>query len=240
MRSDILILHLWTYQQIERDCVGDHQQGHIDDRNRIGSAELPWHHIKASLNRVVIVDGDVGCPHEIQGDNEGPKQRADPCGEKGQNGQHPSCEITVGSERCEASRHTRANDSRKDKDEPEESKAVQRSDGTLGFESVHRLEPGPKVDAETKQPCDVTQNKLNSKEIYWCHFRPPADCRRKIRHSAGRTAPASVGSCGLPCESHRKSDSVLHPSGRSAKDEKDDRAREDRAALSPHSPTARP
>jgi hypothetical protein len=48
-----------------------------------------------------------------------------------------------------AIRQIRAYDARKDKDEPEESKAVQRGDCTLGIESVHRLEPGP-IDAESK------------------------------------------------------------------------------------------
>ena len=116
---------------------------------------------------MVVVDDDVGCPHEIEGDDERPKQRTYPCGEKRQNGQHSGCEVTVGGERGEAGGHIRAYDARKDKDEPKKSKAVQCSDCTLGIESVDRLEPGPNVDAETKQPRDITQNEMNSEEIYW-------------------------------------------------------------------------
>src|SRR5215471_6377136 len=87
----------WAQQQIECDDVRDHQQGYVDDRDRIGAAQLPY-------------------------------------------------------------------DSRKDKDEPEESKTVQCSDCTLRRESIHNLEPGPNVDAEAKQPRDITENELNSEE----------------------------------------------------------------------------
>ena len=80
------------------------------------------------------------------------------------NGQHSGCEVTVGGEGGEASGQIRAYDARKDKDEPKKSKAVQCSDCTLGIESIYRLEPGPNIDAEAKQPRDITQNELNSEE----------------------------------------------------------------------------
>ena len=102
----------------------DHQQGHVDDRNRIGSAELPWHHIKASLNGVVVIDDDVRRPGEIEGDDERPKERTYPRAEKRQNGQHSGCEITVGGEGGEAGGQIGACNARQDKDEPKESKAV--------------------------------------------------------------------------------------------------------------------
>src|SRR5579859_667913 len=161
MSSDILVLLLWTYQQIERDDLSDHQQWHVDDGDRIGSAELPWHQIKASLNGVVVVDDDVGCPHDVKGDDEGPKQRTYPCREERQNGEHTGCEVTVGGEVGEASGHIRPYDPGKDKDQPKESEAVQRSDCTVGVEPVRPLEPGPKVDVEAKQPSDITQNEMN-------------------------------------------------------------------------------
>ena len=102
----------------------DHQQRHVDDRNRIGGTELSWHHIKASLNGVEVVDDDVRCPREIECDNEKPEERAYPCGEKRRNGQHSSGEVTVGGKRCEAGGHIRAHDARKDENEPKESEAV--------------------------------------------------------------------------------------------------------------------
>src|SRR5580704_3916017 len=71
-----------TDQQVECDDVRDHQQWHVDNRVRIGGAQLSRHRRKAKLNGVVVIDDDVGCPHEIEGDDERPKQRTYPCGEK--------------------------------------------------------------------------------------------------------------------------------------------------------------
>src|SRR5215471_10895264 len=134
--------------------------------DRIGAAQLPRHRRKAGLNGVVIVDDDVGWAHDIEGDDESTKQRTYLCGEERQDGQHSGGEVTVGGEGGEPDGQSRPYDSRKDKDEPEESKTVQCSDCTLRRESIHNLEPGPNVDAEAKQPRDVTENELNSEESF--------------------------------------------------------------------------
>ena len=114
---------------------------------------------------MVIVDDDVGCAHDIEGDDERPKQRTYPCGEKRKHSQHSGGEVTVRGERSE-SNGQRPYDARKDKDEPEESKTVQCSDCTLGIVSIHGLKPGPDVDAKAKQPRDITKNELNSEESF--------------------------------------------------------------------------
>src|SRR6516162_7542508 len=120
----ISVLLLWTQQEIKCDCVRDHEQGYVDDRDRVSAAELPRHRGKTQTSGVVVVDDDVDCPHEIEGDDERPKQRRYPCGEKRQNGQDCGGEVTAGGEGGEPGRQIRAYDAREDKDEPEESKAV--------------------------------------------------------------------------------------------------------------------
>ena len=99
-------------------------------------------------------------PHEIEGDDEKPKERAYPCREKRQNGQHSGREVTVGGESGEAGGQIGADDARKDKDQPEEAKAVQCGDGALGIEPVHRLEPGQNVRAEAEQARDIAENEM--------------------------------------------------------------------------------
>ena len=87
---------------------------------------------------VVIVDDDVGRPHEIEGDDEQPKQRTYPHREQRQHGQHPGCEVAIGGERGEAGGQIGADDAGNDEDEPEEAEAVQSGDGALRFDPVHR------------------------------------------------------------------------------------------------------
>jgi hypothetical protein len=41
---------------------------------------------------------------------------------------------------------------------------VQGRDGTLRFDVVHRLEPGPNVRTETKQPRNITQDEVYSEK----------------------------------------------------------------------------
>src|ERR1700682_1582311 len=67
-----------------------------------------------------------------------------------------STPVDVGGEGGEAGRQIGADDARNDEDEPEEAEAVQGGDGALRFDPVHRLEPGPDVHAEAKQPRDIT------------------------------------------------------------------------------------
>ena len=66
-------LRLPARQQIERDNVRDHQRGHVDDRNRIGGAQLPGDRRKADVDRVVVIEDQVRCSHEIEPDDEQPK-----------------------------------------------------------------------------------------------------------------------------------------------------------------------
>jgi hypothetical protein len=54
---------LRTHQQIECDDVRDHQQRHVDDRDRVGGSQLPRQGRKAELGGVVIVDDEVGRAH---------------------------------------------------------------------------------------------------------------------------------------------------------------------------------
>jgi hypothetical protein len=61
--------------------VGDHQYRYVNDRNRIGSAQLPGHSGKASPNSVIVVDDDVGGSNQIEGDDKRPKERTDSCGQ---------------------------------------------------------------------------------------------------------------------------------------------------------------
>src|SRR5215469_5376542 len=118
-------VHVFPAQQeVECDYVGHHQQGYIDNRNRIGGAQLPRDRRKAVLSGVVVINDEIGYPHEIENDDKRPEQRTDPCGQKRQHGEHSGCEVTVGGEGSELCRQTCAYDARKDKDEPEESKAV--------------------------------------------------------------------------------------------------------------------
>jgi hypothetical protein len=80
-----------------------HQQGHVDDRDRVGGAQFPSHRRKVDLSGVVIVEEDVGRSHEIESDDEYPKEWPYPNGEKRQDGEHPGCEVAVSGERGEAS-----------------------------------------------------------------------------------------------------------------------------------------
>ena len=66
-------LGLTTRQQIECCDVRDHQQRHIDDRDRVRGAQFPCQRRKAELAAVIIVDDDVGCSCEIEGYDEDPK-----------------------------------------------------------------------------------------------------------------------------------------------------------------------
>src|SRR5262249_29407841 len=65
------------------------------DRDRVSGAQLPRQRGKAGHGGVVIVDEDVSRSHEIEGDDEQPKQRPDPDGEKRQHGQHSGCEVAI-------------------------------------------------------------------------------------------------------------------------------------------------
>lgn len=104
--------------------------------------------MKAGLNGVVIVENYVRCPHEIEGDDKSPEQRTYPSGEKRQNGQHSGRKVSVGCKDGEARREVRTDNPWKNKDEPEEAKAVHGSDDAMRIDPVHRLESGPEVGPE--------------------------------------------------------------------------------------------
>ena len=153
--QDARRLGMRTHQPIECDDVRDHQHGHVDE-----SGSRMWRPTgppsrKPDLDGVVIVEDEVGRPHEIEGDHEQPKERPYPYGEKRQDGQHSGCKVAISGERGEASRQARADDAWKNKNQPEEAEAVQSSDDTLRFEPVHRPEPGQDVRAEAKQARDI-------------------------------------------------------------------------------------
>ena len=81
---------------------------------------------------MIIVHNDVDCASEIEGDNEQPKEWTYPHSEERQYGQQSGREVAVGGE-CGEGRWQIADDAWKDEDESEEAKAVQGSDGALGF-----------------------------------------------------------------------------------------------------------
>ncbi len=132
---------LWTaQQQIESEGMRDHQDRHVDDRDSVGCAQLPGKRWKADLDCVVVIEGDVRYSYKIEGDDERPKERTNPCCEERQKSQHSSCEVPVGGKSSKAGRQIGAYDAWKDKDESEKAEAVYSTDDTVCFESVHRPE----------------------------------------------------------------------------------------------------
>ena len=75
-------LGLRKQQQIECDDVRDHQQGHVDDRDRVRGAQLPRQRRKASVGGVVIVEDEVDHSNEIEGNDEKPEEWTHPYREK--------------------------------------------------------------------------------------------------------------------------------------------------------------
>jgi hypothetical protein len=52
-------------QPIESDEVRDHQHWHIENRDRVRGTQLARDSWKTELDGVVVVEEDVGRPHEI-------------------------------------------------------------------------------------------------------------------------------------------------------------------------------
>ena len=115
---------LRAQQQIEGCDVRDHQQRHIDDRDRVSRAQLSRHRGKVDLGGVVIVDNEVDKAHDIEANDEQPKQRTYPDREKCQHGEQPGGEVPIGGESREGGRQMRADHTWKDEDEPEKAEAV--------------------------------------------------------------------------------------------------------------------
>src|SRR4029077_19973702 len=118
--------------------VRDHQYGNVDDRDPISGAQLARQGRKAELGGVIIVDDEVGDAHDIEGDDKQPKERTYPHGEERQHGKYPGREVAVGGEGSKA-RWQIADNARKNEDESEETKAVQRSDGAVRVDVVRYL-----------------------------------------------------------------------------------------------------
>src|SRR5689334_24248504 len=118
---------------------------------------------KAQPDGVVIVADEVARPHDIEGDDENPKERTYPDRQKRQDGKQPGHEVTVSGEVAETSRQIAGN-ARKDEGQPEEAKAMQGRDSTLRFDPVHRLESWPDVATEAQQPHDIAQYELHVKK----------------------------------------------------------------------------
>src|SRR6185312_10764696 len=166
-------LGLTPRQQIERSDVRYHQHRHVDDRDRVCGAQLTRQRRKAELVAMIIIDDEVGCPDEIEGDDERPKERRFPHREKRQDRQHPGCEVAIGGERGEAGGQIGADDAWHEEDESEEAEAVQRRNGALCLDLVDRFEPGPEVSAEAKQPWDIPEDEMDLEDGRRRHFWPP-------------------------------------------------------------------
>ena len=97
-------------QPIESDEVRKHQHGYVEDRDRVGRAQLSRDRWKAELDGVVVGKEDVGRPREIERDDEEPKQRTYSDREKGQQGENSGCEVTIGGECGKPGRQMAADD----------------------------------------------------------------------------------------------------------------------------------
>ena len=95
-----------THRQQERRDVRDHQQRHVDDRDRVGSAQFARRCRQARLDGARIVRHDVDEAHRVERRGEPPEQARNPEGEQRQQREDPGCEIAVGGERGEAGRQT--------------------------------------------------------------------------------------------------------------------------------------
>ena len=54
----------------------DHQQGHVDDRIRVGGAQLSRSRRNAGLDGVGVVHEEVDDPHDVECSDEQPEQQA--------------------------------------------------------------------------------------------------------------------------------------------------------------------
>src|SRR6185312_634394 len=157
-------LGLMTHQQMERGEVRDHQQRNINDRYRVGRAQLAGQLGKAQPDAVVVIDDEVDDAHEAVGKDKWPEEHARPCRKKRKHGEYPRGEVAIGRERREAGWQVGADDARQDEDESEEAETVQRGYRALRLDPIHRPEPGPDVRAEAKQPREVAENEMQQKD----------------------------------------------------------------------------
>jgi DNA-binding transcriptional LysR family regulator len=57
--------HRWPRQKIESGEVRDHQQRHVNDRDRVRGAQLPRQRRQAAWDGVVVVEDEIGRAHDI-------------------------------------------------------------------------------------------------------------------------------------------------------------------------------
>ena len=148
----------------------DHQKRDIDDRDGVGGAQLAGHRGKVGPNRVVIVQGQVAYPHDVECDDEQPVERPRPHGQKREDRKQPGCQVAVCGEGGKGARQMSADDAGNHKDESEESEAVQGRDGALRFDPIHRFEARPDVGAKAEQPGDIAKDELHGEDV----------CRRHV------------------------------------------------------------
>jgi hypothetical protein len=104
---------------------------------------------------MVIVNDKVNRPHKIKGEDERPKECTYPHGEKREDGQQPGCEVSVSRGSGKTSGQIRTDDTRKEKDKSEKTKAVQSSNRAVRFNPVHPFQSRQDVNAKAKQPRDI-------------------------------------------------------------------------------------
>ncbi len=153
--QDARRLGMWAYQPIESGDMRDHQHWYVENRDRVCCAQLPCQRRKSDLDGMVIVEEEVGCSNEIEGHYEQPKERTYPHGEQGQDGQYSGYKVAISCERGEASGQAKTDDAWKNKNKPEEAKAMDSSDDTLRFKPFHRPKPGQNIHAEAEQARDI-------------------------------------------------------------------------------------
>src|SRR5205807_2476594 len=105
---------------------------------------------KVQLDGVVIVADEVGRPHDIEGDDEQPKERPYPDSQKRQDGKQPGREVTVSGEVGETGRQIAGN-ARKDEDQR-----------VMRARARWRSRPAPRCRSATSMPASATSKRCSS------------------------------------------------------------------------------
>src|SRR5689334_21062537 len=119
---------------------------------------------------MVIVDKNVGCAGDVERDDEQPEQRTYPDRCQRQHGQYAGGEVAIGGKAREADRQIGPDRAGHDEHQSEYPEAVQGRDRAMRFDPIHRLEPRQDVDAEAKQPGDITEYELGSEHGFDGHL----------------------------------------------------------------------
>lgn len=113
-----------THEQIQGCDVRDHQQRHVEDRNRIRCAQFASQRRNADLDAMVVVDEYVHCSGDIEGNDERPEDGAESDRQQSQHRQNPGRQIAIGSEGCELGGQAGPDDTGDQKDESEKTETV--------------------------------------------------------------------------------------------------------------------